>query len=311
MVVTTGSTHRLDRWRDLIREHFVALDIDATDRDAPFAGSVRSAPVGHLSVATVATTGAEYRRTPGLARADGEAYLQVGLVSRGAAVLRQDGREAVLRAGDYALYETERPFSWHMGGDVGLLVLTWPRSTVAVDAAGSQRLTARAIDGGSGLGAIVGRVLRELVTGPPDLSPAGAVRLAGEVAELVTTVAAEQAAPEPAAGPAGELLCRIHGWVAEHLADPGLDPAAVARAHYLSTRHLHRLFAGAGTTVARHIRAERLDRCRRELADPRGTAPVFDIARRWGFPDAASLSRAFRQAYGTSPSDYRRQHRPG
>ncbi|SFO72900.1 AraC-type DNA-binding protein [Geodermatophilus dictyosporus] len=311
MGVATGSTDRLDRWRDLIREHFVALDIDAADRDAPFAGSVRSAPVGHLSVATVATSGADYRRTRGLARADDAAYLQVGLVAHGAAVLCQDGREAVLAAGDYALYETGRPFSWHMGGDVGLLVLTWPRPSVTLDAAGSQRLTARTIDGSSGLGAIVGRVLRELVTGPPDLSPAGGVRLAGEVAELVTTVAAEQAAPATPAGPAAEQLRRIHGWVAEHLADPGLDPAAVARAHHVSTRHLHRLFAGQGTTVAAHIRAGRLERCRRELADPRGTAPVFDIARRCGFPDAASLSRAFRQAYGTSPSDYRRQRRPG
>ncbi|WP_448639214.1 helix-turn-helix domain-containing protein [Geodermatophilus sp. URMC 63] len=107
-------------------------------------------------------------------------------------------------------------------------------------------------------------------------------------------------------GPAAEQLRRIHGWVAGHLGDPGLDPAAVARAHHLSTRHLHRLFARQGTTVARHIRRERLERCRRELADPRGTAPVFAIARRWGFPDAAGLSRAFRQAYGTSPSEYRR-----
>jgi AraC-like DNA-binding protein len=303
--VTSGSTHRLDRWRDLIREHFVALDIDA-DRDTCFAGAVRSAPVGHLSVATVDSTGADYHRTRGLARADPEAWLQVGLVTRGGAVLRQDGREAELGPGDYAVYETERPFSWRLRGDVGLLVLTWPRSSVAVDAAGTQRLTARAIDGRRGLGGIVGRALQELAAGPPDLSPAGAVRLAGEVADLVTTVAAELAAPPEPVGPAAEQLRRIHGWVAGHLGDPGLDPAAVARAHHLSTRHLHRLFAREGTTVARHIRRERLERCRRELADPRGTSPVFAIARRWGFPDAASLSRAFRQAYGTSPSEYRR-----
>lgn len=36
-----------------------------------------------------------------------------------------------------------------------------------------------------------------------------------------------------------------------------------------------------------------------------GTVSVTDISRRWGFPDLPGFSRAFRAAYGLSPSDYR------
>lgn len=303
---TTGSTHRIERWRDLIREHFVALDIDAA-RDERFRGAVASTGIGHLKVASVDSTAAEYRRTPGLARADHDAYLQVGLVTRGTAVLRQDGREALLRAGDYAVYETGRPFFWALCEDVGLSVYTWPRASIALQPAESQRLTARALGGAGGLGGIVGRMLAELVTAPPALSPAGAVRLAHEVGELVTTVAGEQAGPATPDRAAADLLHAVDAYLAEHLADPDLHPASVARAHFVSTRHLHRLFAQRGTTVTQHVRHLRLERCRRELAcGP--DVPIFEIARRWGFADAATFSRAFRQAYGTTPSAYRNGH---
>lgn len=305
MGATSGATDRLDVWRDLIREHFVALDIDA-DRDAAFAGAVSSAALGHLKVASVDSVTGEYRRTPGLARRDDAAFLQVGLVGRGEAVLRQDGREAALRPGDFAVYETDRPFHWGLRGDWRLLVFTWPRPSVALDPEESRRLTARTLGGVSGLGGIVGRMLNELVTAPPALTAAGAVRLADEVAELVTTVARESACDGPVIRSGDADLQRIEAYIAAHLADPDLGPAAIARAHFVSTRHLHRLFAQQGDTVTRHIRRQRLERCRRDLADPRGTASVADISRRWGFSDPATFSRAFRVTYRTSPGAYRR-----
>ncbi|MFD0380938.1 helix-turn-helix domain-containing protein, partial [Streptomyces sp. NPDC127112] len=39
--------------------------------------------------------------------------------------------------------------------------------------------------------------------------------------------------------------------------------------------------------------------------------PVHSIAARWGFSSAAVFSRAFRQAYGTSPTELRRRPRGG
>jgi AraC-like DNA-binding protein len=310
MVATTESIDRLDLWCDLIREHFVALDIDA-DRHEAFTGAVRSAPLGHLKVASVDSTTAEYRRTPGLARRDSAAYLQVGLITRGEAVLRQDGRDAVIRPGDFALYETDRPFFWGLLEESQLLVFTWPRASVALDPGESQRLTARTLGGGSGLGGIVGRMLHELVTSPPALTAAGGIRLADEVGELVTTVATEHTGPEPSARAVGEELRRIDAYIAEHLADPDLDPDAIARAHFISTRQLHRLFARQGSSVTRHIRQQRLERCRRDLAGPHAARSISDIARRWGFTDAATFSRAFRSAYRTTPSAYRRRANGG
>jgi AraC-like DNA-binding protein len=301
---TTGRTDRLPAWRDLVREHFVALDIDA-DPETPFTGAVRSTALGHLKVSSVDSSPQGCRRTPRLAR-DGDTYLQVGMLTRGEAVLCQDGREAALRPGDFAVYETDRPFLWGFRDDWQLFVYTWPRAAMGIGQGESRRLTARTLGGGTGLGAIVGRMLHDLVAAPPVLSSAGGTRLADEVGELVMTVATERLRPDALSAPAADLLGKIDAYITEHLADPGLGPDTIARAHFVSTRQLHRLFAQQGTTVTQRIRTHRLERCRRELADPRCATSITGISRRWGFGDLATFSRAFRAAYGSTPSAYRR-----
>jgi len=298
-----ATTDRLDVWRDLLRDNFVALDVHA-DREAPFAGSVRSSELGHLKVASVESGPQGCSRTPGLARRDDEVYLQVGLVARGTATLAQDSREALLRPGDFAVYETDRPFFWGLEGEWELLVFTWPRASIALADTASQQLTARTLSGDGGLGAIVGRMLRDLVANPPELSATGGVRLADEVAELVTTVAGERVRPAAPTCATDDLLRRIDAHITSHLADPDLGPTSIATTHFLSTRHLHRLFAHRGGTVAQQILRLRLERCRRELLDARA-GTITDVARRWAFPDLATFSRAFRATYGMSPSDWR------
>jgi len=62
--------------------------------------------------------------------------------------------------------------------------------------------------------------------------------------------------------------------------------------------------------VAGWTRQRRMDRCRRDLADPGLAArPIAAIAARWGFSSAADFSRAFRAAHGMPPSEYRRSAR--
>ena len=302
----SDTTGRLDRWRDLIREHFVGLDI-ASGADEAFRGSVRSSPVGHLTAAVVESVEQDCVRTTGLARRDPDSYLQVGLLARGRAVLHQDGREALLGPGGYAVYETDRPFSWHFEGPWRLLVLTWPREAVDLSPDESRDATARAL-GGDHLGRIVGRALTEVVAAPPPLSPTGGRRLADELAGLVGTVAGEVRARSDRLSPrvAAELRRRVEDHVAEHLDDPDLDAEAIARAHFVSTQQLHRAFADACTSVTRLVRTRRVEHGARELRGPRAAhLSVTEIARRCGFSDLSAFSRAFKETFGEPPSTYR------
>ncbi|MBQ1159498.1 helix-turn-helix domain-containing protein [Streptomyces sp. A73] len=102
------------------------------------------------------------------------------------------------------------------------------------------------------------------------------------------------------------LFTAVQGFIKERLADPRLCPAVIAAAHHISTRSLHRLFRSQGCTVSSCIRLQRLDRARRDLADPQLAGRTIQaIAAAWGFPRASDFTRSFRATYGTPPQNFR------
>jgi AraC-like DNA-binding protein len=106
-----------------------------------------------------------------------------------------------------------------------------------------------------------------------------------------------------------DLVRRIHEFAESRLGDPDLSPGAIAAAHHISLRYLHKLFQAEDITVAAWIRTRRLEHCRRDLLDPElAERPVGATAARWGFASPAHFSRAFRAEYGLSPGEYRRVH---
>ena len=64
--------------------------------------------------------------------------------------------------------------------------------------------------------------------------------------------------------------------------------------------------AAFGTTPGDLIRRTRIERSRADILQDR-TRSLLDIALANGFADGASLSRAFRIAYGHPPSELRRE----
>lgn len=303
------STARADgarSWRELLGEHFVDLDV-RPGSDGPLTGEVHSRTVGSLQLSRVRSVDQQALRTPGLVRADRRHYVQVGLLERGSARVRQDGRECLLGPGDYTVYETDRPFSWELRGGRSpawsLLVLTWCRPGPVDPGNG---LTARRMDGSTGLTGVLGRMMRDLVGSHDVGGHDPGDRLAGELLELVTTAAGAAPGPPPTARTDRALLAAVRAHVEEHLADPDLDPRAIAAAHFISVRQLHRLFAGEQETVARFVTRRRLERARAELAGSGARqSPLAAVAHRCGFTDPSVFGRAFRAAYGMTPSRYR------
>ncbi|MEV4015968.1 helix-turn-helix domain-containing protein [Nonomuraea angiospora] len=104
---------------------------------------------------------------------------------------------------------------------------------------------------------------------------------------------------------------RIDACIGHHLGEPDLGPPSIAARHHISVRTPHVLFERQPETVSATIRRRRLERCRADLADPRlRDRPIGEIGLSWGFRTAAEFSRAFRAAYGRSPTGHRRQVRP-
>ena len=100
-----------------------------------------------------------------------------------------------------------------------------------------------------------------------------------------------------------EILLNIQSYIEANLGDPDLDPDEIARASFISTRYLHKLFESEGTSVCRWIRISRLERCRRDLLDPAlGHETILAIASRWGLPGPQHFSRLFRSSTAARPA---------
>lgn len=94
--------------------------------------------------------------------------------------------------------------------------------------------------------------------------------------------------------------------------DEALDLEELARAAQLSPLHFHRIFRGMlGETPLELHRRIRLERAARALVgDGKADAPpITRIAFDAGYETHESFTRAFRQAYGSSPSEFRERAR--
>jgi AraC-like DNA-binding protein len=230
----------------------------------------------------------------------------VGLETKGPAVVAQDGREALLRPGDLAFYDTTRPYLLGFRQSFQMQVFLLPRRAFGLSESVLNRITGVTVRGDEGLGALVAPFLSRLATQAGTYGETGGERLGATAVDLLTAVIAQQLGPEDTAETAAgarALLARIRAFIAAHLADPDLSPESVARAHHISPRYLHRLFEAEDTTISRYIQHRRLEQCRRELSRRSGAnAPtIAAIAHRWGFTDPAHFSRVFRAHYGQSP----------
>jgi AraC-like DNA-binding protein len=168
----------------------------------------------------------------------------------------------------------------------------------------------RDLRGDRGAGALASSLALELPRHLDDHAEEDDARLGTAVLDLLTVALAARLDREGRVSQDTRrraLLRRIHAFIEQHLHDPDLSPATIAAAHHISLRYLYKLFEAQQTTVAGWIRRRRLERCRRDLLDPALLGrPVSAIGTRWGLPNPAHFSRAFRAAYGLAPVEYRR-----
>ncbi|WP_425485524.1 helix-turn-helix domain-containing protein [Arthrobacter wenxiniae] len=306
--VQTAVAHSFADWHDLISESFVPLHVRSSD-PSNFHGRLRSRLLDELSIVEVTATGHSVHRTPSLIARSDRLYFKLNLQLAGTAILVQDNREAVLRPGDLAVYDTHRPYTLAFESDFRTLVLMFPHDALDLPAGSVGALTATRMAADQGLGRMISPFMTQLAENLEVLSGPSGHRLAHNTVDLLSTMFASELdrRPDNTEHPHAELLGRIRRFIEANLADPALSPASVAAAHFISTRHLHNVFQEAGTTVAQWIRTRRLENCRRELRDPlQAHRAVSAIAARWGFVDAAHFSRIFRAAFGEPPSSYRR-----
>jgi AraC-like DNA-binding protein len=284
-------------------------------RDVP--ARVTRLTLGEAELSIVELPASRTVRTPIPIRAPSPGRWGLALVSAGSMWLRQHGSGGRAGPGDLLLFDTTRPSESAAAAAVTcpahVTILHLPRRAVPVPERALRAQVGHRLSTRRGVSAVLRRCLTEIGEQAAALDGPAAHRLGAAAVDLATAVLAERADAEDRLerhSPAVVLRQQIAAFITGNLGDPALTPAAVATAHHISLRYLHRLFQQQERGVAAYIRDERLRRCRADLADPLlDGRSVAEIGARWGFPDPVAFSRVFKRAYGLPPGQYRRAMR--
>jgi AraC-like DNA-binding protein len=299
---------RLSFWVEAVCDTYVQLECDTPKRDASFHGKIEANQLATLGLSRVTSSPQWVRRTPAkIARAT-EDYFLVSIQTKGSGKIVQDNRVADLSPGDFALYDSTRPYELIFEGPFQQHVLQLPGAVLRSRLRDTEMLTARKVCGDRGAGHLMIGMINTLAADIDTLEGASVAAIAESVENIL--VAGLCSLPG-AADPAISHLTSFHRdqiktCALQRLRDPKLSVNMIAAHLRLSPSTIYRAFAGEPCSLHGWIWNQRLDGAKREICDPAlCNRTITEIAFGWGFSDAAHFSRIFRARFGCAPRELR------
>ena len=289
--------------RDLAAQNSVPYAVSAIDASRPMTFHIRHQSLSDLIVTRVRTGNYRAVRGDGLVRkSEPRLILQVPAAP---VSTEQRGHRVVSTPTSIVAMWSLDPLQTDIAAPADIDAITLPLDSVAMPQRMVRDLMGRDL-GASPFGAVVARYLVELARA--DLDGAESEAVAAPTVELARLLLATASGDDSAARrPLGETIgTRILLHLRTHLSDPGLTAESVADRFSISRRYLYVILGRMGISLGEWVRTERLTRAAAALRDPsRREVPVSQIGRSLGFADHSSFTRAFRDRFGCTPSEWR------
>lgn len=299
---------RLDYWRDLVCDEYVKLSCNKVTGDA-FDGELRGGVgIADLRFSEVISCPQYVERTKEqIAKSTEEDFLiSFQLTHRG--LIKQNGREALLTPGSFALYDSTQPYSLTFNEPFHQFVVQMPKDVLSTYLLEPERYTAIPISARSGLGAVLSNFMFSLaqelqqVKGTPEHLAENLVNLFAMA--FSSSVMLEQIGEHSVVRET--LRRRIRQYIDNNLSNPRLSNKHIAQAQGISLRYLYKLFEHEPKTLHALILEKRLEKGRQLLTDPKYAGHSIErIGHVVGFASAGHFSRSFKKRYGISPSNCR------
>jgi AraC-like DNA-binding protein len=295
------------RWQSAIFETFGAMEVGIRD-DLHFSGAIRRVPVADMELTDVRSTSECARRTRRHLTSDRQEAVALLLIRHGNVQMDQYCRRTILGAGTFTLLDLNEPYAWihpHAAHVIGIKVV---RSALAqrigdlTPYVGCMRGTA------TGIGRLTADFLESFASQANSIDKSAGPTLVRQFLDLTALLLTgkETLKPLSTMTPAEAIYWRALAFIDRHLSDVDLAPEDIAQAMPVSLRYLHVIFQSSGTSVCETILNRRLAYCHSRLAaDPQ--LRVSQTAYHAGFRSHAHFSTAFKEKYGCSPRDIRRQ----
>src|SRR5437879_1802433 len=103
----------VDFWTTAISQTYVELGCSVPEGLDRIDGRIDAADIASLSLSRVAGTAQNVVRTPGSITRTSDDFFLVSVQTAGSGLVVQDERTALLHPGDFALYDSTRPYQLH------------------------------------------------------------------------------------------------------------------------------------------------------------------------------------------------------
>lgn len=297
---------RLAAFREVFGRAATNLDMTPLDDNAYASGVLRLLPGASVMWARNSGFHFEGPYDPALA---GNDFVMVWMNSPGTIIGTHVGREFVIGDGAATLFSCADRFSGGNSGKVRHMTLKLQRSLFLPLIRDPEGVLARKIPTGSDAFRLLKQYLGILRA---DLEPKSAElesKMATHIADLVALAIGTARDETEMASNRGLRAARLDGarrLILENLSDQNFSVADVALAQGVTPRYVQMLFEGEGTTFSSYLLERRLACAHRRLSDPsQADRQIGMIALDAGFGDLSYFNRAFRRAYGETPSDVR------
>ena len=233
------------------------------------------------------------------------------LLLEGEGFFFQSGQCIRVGAGDVIAYSTDIPYLYGFTRDSRQLIVETDASRLFDFPSAARPKSPVRLDARLQSGRLLARALRSTAVdfvGHPYIEVVS--RVASRATCLLNALLTPSGRGRPGEPTDSALwrLLRAETFIAANLADPNLTADSIAKSINVSVRHLRRLFAARQSTVTQWIWSQRLARAREDLSSPVGRSiAVGEVAFRWGFANPAHFARSFKERYGVTPTQYRRQ----
>lgn len=294
---------REEFWHEALGNTFAPVQLDGWREAESPSACLQGAQIGRVLSAQISSTRQRHVRTVRQIRHADAAYFQMGVLTAGTASLHQDERTARLAPGDLVVWENTRPFVWEFPDEWSIAVLSVPADAVNLSSRERTALSARRLPA-AGLTGVVGRFVGDVARTAHEIQADQSEEVLALASDLAITLL--RASRGATARTPREAVATAKRYIRSRWRDPGLSPREIAAAADISPRYLHRLFQEEPQTVGQYLQSTRLAAARAALLNHRHDhRTVVDIAHSCGFGDISGFNRAFRTAYGMTPTQMR------
>lgn len=271
-----------------------------------FLGRIETFKFGHLRLNRIALRGLNFRRLTSAPEAS--QFFALDFPQKGLAVVERRGCELLFRPGSMYFVRHGEPDETHVREEYETLNVQIPVQLLKNRIAKLPELSRwNAIE--TGMPMLVQHLVWDLFEQTQFLCSSEIEALSGQLCDLIGLLLTDSRASSSA----DTSVLRAHRnralhYMEQNLHDSFLAPEQVASTVGLSLSYLNKIFAAFDLTVMGELRRIRLTTARRMLHSAQFTHfSISEIAFRSGFKSLSDFSRAFRQSFGLSPTQFRAQ----